>query len=190
MNTAFIDAGDQAGAGQLAELAGLVRWRTRTGWNPLVQADLPQRTGRQLVALTDMIRTAATRVSTQKIRNGTADGGPGRYLRTPAKESLWVGIWFGWWDRYGPGPVWAQASLQQTAAMNLFAEALTAAGIAHQARPEYTDVLNSHRVAPGSRAEFDGAGHRGQLSAIITATDHLGVDVVEDDSAAAEGSSD
>ena len=181
MTASFVDAGDQAGAGQLAELTGLVTWRSRTGWNPLVEEDLPQRTGRQLVSLIDMIKTAATRVSKKKIRNGTADGGPGRYLRTPANKSLWVGVWFGWWDHYGPGPVWAQAILKNTAAVNLYAAALKAAHITNYPRPEYTDVLVPIALPMGAEHSATEQAIVDHLLAIITATDHLGVEVVEDD---------
>lgn len=96
--------------GELAQIQGLVEWRTRVGWTPLVPGDLPERAGRQLTALRDCVLQAAGEAS-QKVgrtpTNGTGDWGPGRYIASAAGRPYWAGLSLGAWGRHGLTPVWA-----------------------------------------------------------------------------------
>jgi hypothetical protein len=73
-----LEAGaDTTALGDLSQIEGLVDWRSRTGWTPLIPGDLPERTGRQLTALRDCARNAAAQASSQTARNGSSDSGRG-----------------------------------------------------------------------------------------------------------------
>ncbi|MFG1905584.1 hypothetical protein [Kribbella sp. NPDC048928] len=181
MSAAVGKFGDTAGAAELAQLRGLVEWRTTVGWVPLVPGDLPQRAGRQLQAISETIKSVCSRVSSSKMRNGSADGGFGRYISTPSGKSIWVGIWLHWWDAYGPGPVWAQVSLKTPQEMSLTSDALTGAGIMHHSRPEYTDVLIPLRLPVGAEQGAVELDLVTQVNAVIAALNNLAVEVIEDD---------
>jgi hypothetical protein len=181
MTAAVEKVGDAAGAAEVAQIRGLVEWRTTVGWVPLVPDDLPQRVGRQLQGIADVIKSVCLRASSSKIRNGTADGGFGRHISTPSGKSIWVGIWYHWWDAYGPGPVWAQVSLKTPQEMSVTSDALTAAGIRHHARPQYTDVLIPLDLPMGAEQGTVEVALLDQVNAVIAAVDNLAVDVVEED---------
>jgi hypothetical protein len=174
--------GDAAGEAELAQIRGLVEWRTRVGWTPLVPGDLPQRAGRQLASLTEIVKSASAAVSSTKTRNGGGDGGPGRYIKTPSGKSLWFGVWFGWWDRFGPGPLWAQAKAKTSQEVALLSEVMTAAGITHYARPQRADVLVPLPLPPGAERSATEAAVMAQLDALIAVVDGAAVEVVEDES--------
>jgi hypothetical protein len=106
LETAVTDADDVASRADLRQLSGLVAWRSRSGWVPIVPGDLPERAGRQIVGLRDAVIKAAQDVSTLKTRNGTGDNGPGRWITTRDGKSIWVGILFPEWGKYGITPVW------------------------------------------------------------------------------------
>jgi hypothetical protein len=175
--------GDAAGEAELAQIRGLVEWRTRTGWTPLVPGDLPQRTGRQLASLTDIVKSASTTVSSAKARHGGGDGGPGRYIKTPSGKSLWFGVWFGWWDRFGPGPLWAQAKAKTPQEISLLSEAMAAAGIAHLPRPQEGDVLVPLELPHAAERSATESRVVAQLQALVAVVDGAAVDVIEDESA-------
>jgi hypothetical protein len=99
-------ANDKKGLGDLAQIEGLVNWRSRTGWTPLLPGDLPERAGRQLAALRDSLLAAAAQASGEKVKNGSSDSGPGRWISSPAGRWFWTGIWFPGWGRYGLTPAW------------------------------------------------------------------------------------
>jgi hypothetical protein len=101
-NTSEIDA-----LGDLAQIEGLVEWRTRTGWTPLVPGDLPDRAGRQLTALRDSVLVAANLASDNRVRNGSGDYGPGRWVQTSGGQTFWTGLWLRGWSDFGASPVWA-----------------------------------------------------------------------------------
>lgn len=86
-------AGDARGRGDLAQLAGLVAWRSRSGWLPVQPGDLPDTVGRQLASIGEIVLSAANAVSVAKVRNGSSDTGPGRRRTTPGGRWLWAGIW-------------------------------------------------------------------------------------------------
>jgi hypothetical protein len=174
--------GDTAGEAELEQLRGVVEWRTRVGWSPLVPGDLPQRAGRQLASLTEIVKSASAVVSSTKTRNGGGDGGPGRYIKTPYGKSIWFGVWFGWWDRFGPGPLWAQAKAKTSQEVSMLSEAMTAAGITHHARPQQADVLIPVPIPPGAERSATEAAVVTQLDALIAVVDNARVEVIEDES--------
>ncbi|MEI5671852.1 MULTISPECIES: hypothetical protein [unclassified Nocardioides] len=173
--------GDRGGAAELAQIAGLVKWRTSTGWIPVMQEDLPPRVGRQLQSLTEVIKAVCSRASSKKVRNGSADGGFGRHITTPSGKSMWVGTWLNWWDEHGPGPAWAQVSLKTTQEMALTSQALTEAGIGHHARQQANDVLVPLALPLGAEREAVEIALLAQVKAVIAAVDALAVEVVEQD---------
>ena len=109
-------AGDSRARGDLEQLAGLVAWRSRTGWLPVQPGDLPETVGRQLAGITEVVLAAAAEVSSVKVRQGNNDMGPGRWLTTAGGGWLWVGVWLRGWERWGHGPVWATVAAQTEAA--------------------------------------------------------------------------
>lgn len=96
-------AGDARGRGDLEQVAGLVAWRTRSGWLPVQPDDLPDTAGRQLAGISEVVLSAASAASSAKVRNGSTDTGPGRWLKTPSGRWPWAGIWLKGWDRWGTG---------------------------------------------------------------------------------------
>lgn len=182
VGTATAKMGDVAGQAELSQLAGLVDWRTRTGWSPIAPGDLQQRTGRQLASLTDVVKASSTAVSATKTRHGGGDGGPGRYMKTPLGKSIWFGIWFGWWDRYGPGPMWAQAKAKTSKEVALLSEALAASSIKHYPRANQADVLIPILLPPGAERGATEAVVAEQLQALFTVIDAAAVEVIEDHS--------
>jgi hypothetical protein len=106
IDTALVDAHDVAARADLHQLVGLVEWRSRSGWVPVVPGDLPERTGRQLVGLRDAVIRAAAKATGGKFLNGTADNGPGRWISTAGGRSMWVGILFPEWGTYSVSPAW------------------------------------------------------------------------------------
>jgi hypothetical protein len=106
LDTALVDAHDAASRADLRQLVGLVEWRSRSGWVPVVAGDLPERTGRQLVGLRNAVIRAAAAATGGKFLNGTADNGPGRWISTAGGRSMWVGILFPEWGTYGVSPAW------------------------------------------------------------------------------------
>jgi len=96
------------GASDLIQLDGLVRQRIHAGWIPQTHEDLPPRVGRQLDGLKRAARTAAERVTLGKVRNGSNDWGPARWVTNAAGGKVfWVGIRLPTWGRLGLSPVWA-----------------------------------------------------------------------------------
>lgn len=155
----------------LAQIQGLVTWRGRVGWTPVLPGDLPDRAGRQLAPLVDSVLRAAGRVSSTKTRNGSADGGPGRYMTTPGGWTIWVGVWFPWWSDYGNTPAWAQ--VRASSAHSVTAIAARFAGRDHVVfpRPTHSDVLIPLPLPPGAeRGELE-ADLLQQLHAISSALD-------------------
>lgn len=145
-------AGDTAALEDLAQLEGLVAWRGRVGWTPLAPGDLPVRAGRQISELIPAVLGAAQAVSVAKLRNGSADQGPGRYLTTGSGHTIWAGLYMAWWGRYGHSPAWAQVKAGKVGGVDLIAEAL--AGLPEMiSRPSNGDVLVPLRVPYG--AEID-----------------------------------
>lgn len=117
-------AGDARARGDLEQLAGLVAWRSRSGWLPVQPGDLPDTAGRQLAGITRVMVQAAAAVSSVKVRQGNTDMGSGRWLTTPAGGWFWVGVWLEGWDRFGYGPLWATVSAQTDAAFVALTKAL------------------------------------------------------------------
>lgn len=181
IGSALEKTGDPTGAGELAQIRGLVEWRSRTGWAPLVSDDLPQRAGRQLLALTDLVRSVSSRASVGRVRNGTADGGPGRHLTTPSGKSLWLGVYYSWWDKYGPGPLWAQVKLKSVQQLSVTSEAMTGAGVPHLSRPEFGDLIVPLALLQGAERDVVEADVLAQLNAVIGVLDGLTVEVVTDE---------
>lgn len=173
--------GDSMGQAELDQIAGLVKWRTRVGWSPLVPGDLAQRTGRQLRTLADLVKAVSAEVSSSTTSNGSADGGPGRYVKTPSGKSVWFGIWFGWWDQYGPGPLWAKAKASTAGEISTLSEALVAAGIRHFARPAEADVLIPVHLPQGSERAVAADAVRAQRKSLLDAIEATTVVVVEED---------
>ncbi|MQW77114.1 hypothetical protein GHK92_14635 [Nocardioides sp. dk4132] len=181
LQAAVTKFGDIDADSELAQVRGLVEWRTRTGWVPPVPGDLPQRVGRQLSALTDLVRTVANRTSTGKTKNGSSDAGPGRYVTTPKGNKLWVGIWLTQWGHYGPGPLFAQAQSKTAQDVSLLSEAMTAAGIENYPRPtDGRDVLVPLGLPLGAERGATEDAVAEQLLALIKVVDGVGVEVVED----------
>lgn len=104
-----IDSGSHATASSdLLQLEGVVRQRIRAGWIPLMQDDLPARVGRQLDGLKTAARRAAERVTEGKVRNGSNDWGPARWItRKDGGKLFWVGVRLPTWGRLGLSPIWA-----------------------------------------------------------------------------------
>lgn len=117
--------GDTAARADLDQLDGLVRWRTRTGWLPLAAGDLPDTAGRQLAGVRDAVLRATAEVSAAKVRNGSGDGGPGRWFKTPGGRWMWAGLWLGQWARTGHSAVWATVSAKSDASFAALSEALS-----------------------------------------------------------------
>lgn len=183
MDAAMAKVGDTAGAAELAQIRGLVTWRTRTGWVPLAPGDLPQRVARQLSGVNRVLKAVAQRVAKEastKTSNGSADGGFGRYIKTATGKSIWMGTYLDWWDRYGPGPAWVQVRLTAPQQVAITSEALTSAGIAHHAVETWNEVLIPLVIPDGAeQGEAEQAAYT-QVSAIVATLDALSVDAVED----------
>ncbi len=112
---ALVDPADAAARSDLEQLSGLVSWRTRSQWTPVLPGDLPPRTGRQLTLL---VRTLLLEAAVQacpagaRTRSGSADAGPGRYVpldTTAGGPAVWVGLWLNKWAELGYSPLWLQA---------------------------------------------------------------------------------
>lgn len=119
-------AGDSRARGDLEQLAGLVAWRSRTGWLPTQPGDLTDTTGRQLASISEVVLSAASAASSGKVRNGSGDNGPGRWMQTPGGRWFWVGVWLKGWDRWGHGPVWVQVGAKSEASFVALTKALAA----------------------------------------------------------------
>lgn len=117
-------AGDNRARGDLQQLAGLVAWRSRSGWLPVQPQDLPDTTGRQLAGIGEVILSAASAASSASVRNGSSDAGPGRWLKTSGGRWMWAGIWLKGWDGRGHGPVWATVAAKSEASFVAISEAL------------------------------------------------------------------
>jgi len=105
---------DTPAAGDLAQLGGLVEWRSATQWIPILPDDLTDRVGRQIAGLSQMVLRAANAALPSKAAAGTTDEGPGRYLTSPGGRQFWVGIWYWAWGKCGHSPVWAAAKPTNT----------------------------------------------------------------------------
>lgn len=125
----------------LAQIRGLVSWRTRIGWTPLLPGDLPVRAGRQLAALIPTLGAAAEAYSVAKPTGGSGDFGTGRYVSTPGGARLWVGLWFTWWATHGISPLWIQVKTSTRLPVDAIASALTNAQVTCLPRPQDGDVL-------------------------------------------------
>jgi hypothetical protein len=120
------DSGDAAFLCDVAQLDGLVRWRTRHQWTPIAAGDLSSRIARQIDGLRRCIVDAAKAARTSGARvegGGTTDSGTGRWIETPGRLRIWVGIWPMMWGRHDVSPIWlgverdqqlAGAHLQET----------------------------------------------------------------------------
>lgn len=117
-------AGDLRARGDLEQLAGLVTWRSRNGWLPVQPGDLPDTAGRQLAGIGQVLLSAASFASAAKVRNGSGDNGPGRWLKTAGGRWFWAGVWLKGWDQWGHGPLWATVSAQSEASYVAITEAL------------------------------------------------------------------
>lgn len=104
-----LDTGQNSlAASDLLQLEGLVRQRIHAGWIPEMQDDLPARVGRQLDGLKRAAHTAAERVSLGKVRHGSNDWGPARWVTSVNGGKLfWVGVRLPTWGRLGLSPIWA-----------------------------------------------------------------------------------
>lgn len=187
MQASISKRGETGADAELAQIRGLVEWRSRTGWTPPLPGDLPQRAGSQLAALTQVVKSAAGDVSVKTPRNGSADGGPGRHVTTPAGKSLWVGIWFTWWGARGPGPLWAQIKAKTAHEISRLSEALTTAGIANHLRQHRGDVIMPLMLPDNAEQDATKAAIVDQLRAIAEVVDSLGVEVIEADDDVAGG---
>ena len=114
------------------------------------------------------------------MRNGSADGGPGRHLTTVNGKSFWAGVWFRWWGEYESTPAWAQVKVPGTQQLAQLAEALTAESIRHFVRPENADVLMPLHVPCGEELGTVEATLIVQLQKIAAVLDSTAVQVVED----------
>ena len=122
--TAVTEAGDLEVLNDIKQLEGLVTWRTREQWVPVVPGDLPDRCGRQLAALRDAVIDAVRGTTTGKSRNGTSDFGPGRYLTTPGGRTLWAGLLYNQWGSLGLSPAWIWVGAKTQPAKQDLLEAL------------------------------------------------------------------
>lgn len=68
----------------LAQIRGLVSWRTRIGWTPLLPGDLPVRAGRQLAALIPTLGAAAEAYSVANPPAARATSAPAATSPHPA----------------------------------------------------------------------------------------------------------
>lgn len=118
-------AGDAPARADLAQLDGLVRWRTRTGWLPVAAGDLPDTAGRQLAGIRDAVLRATAEVSAAKVRNGSGDAGPGRWFKTSGGRWMWAGLWLSQWSRDGHSPAWASVSAKSDASFAAISDALS-----------------------------------------------------------------
>ncbi len=170
-----VDVGrDARGKGDLVQLAGLVSWRSRTGWTPLLPGDLPETSGRQLRGLRECVVKAATQVSAQKIRNGTSDGGPGRYLRTGGGRWIWIGLWFSAWDRFGNTPVWATIRTQSDesfAALSAALAVLESPGRSGRYRTDTRQWAVPLQIPQGSERDEVTASLVAQLTSLASLVD-------------------
>lgn len=168
-------------AGELAQIRGLVQWRSRTGWSPLLPDDLTQRTGRQLSELVSLIRTVSVEASHRKTRPGSADSGPGRYLATPGGKSIWFGVWFSRWDRYGPGPLFAQIKMRHVAEIAELSQTLTVRGIAHHREDGNRQVLVPVELPLGAERRATEKEVIRQLRNVMSAVDAAKIQAVEEE---------
>lgn len=121
---AIESAADSEALADLQQIKGLVDWRSRTGWTPLVPGDLSERSGRQIDALRTSILRAATEVTAQIARNGTRDTGPGRWITSAGGHKYWAGFWFWGWSHYGLSPVWVTVRASSLTTMEVIEKAL------------------------------------------------------------------
>lgn len=124
LRAAIEKAADSEALADLPQIEGLVDWRSRTGWTPLVPGDLSERSGRQIDALRTSIVQAAMRATAQTARNGTGDTGPGRWITSAGGHKYWAGIWFHGWSRHGLSPVWVTVRASSHATMQVIEKAL------------------------------------------------------------------
>lgn len=184
MEAAMAKMGDTVGSAELAQIRGLVTWRTSTGWIPLAPDDLPQRVARQLGGINAVLRAVAQRVAAEagtKPRNGSGDGGFGRHVTTASGKPIWIGTWLRWWDRYGPGPAWTQVRLKATQQVAPTVEALAAVGITdYRVRADRNEVLIPLHLPEGAeQSEVEEEVFK-RVSTIVAALDTLPVETVED----------
>jgi len=91
----------------MVQLTGLVESQVAAEWVPAANDDLTPRTGRQLHRLRDAVRVAATTVSLGKVKNGTNDSGPARWVTSADGSTLfWAGVRIPTWGRLGVSPLW------------------------------------------------------------------------------------
>ena len=118
-----MDSADEVGnLGDLEQIQGLVNWRSRTGWTPLVPGDLPDRTGRQLSALLDSLLRATWNASSGKPSNA---GAFGRYLYSPGGREYWAGLRLNSWSDHGGSPAWVLVRTNATQSIDAVAGVLS-----------------------------------------------------------------
>lgn len=152
MKEAMGIADEEENLHDVAQIQGLVEWRSRVGWTPLLPGDLPTRTGRQLSALVDALLGAASGVSAAKATPGSGDSGAGRYVTSPGGRTVWIGMWLSWWGTYGESPIWIQVKARPEQPVDLIAAQLRAVPRVI-ARHDRGDVIAPLIVPPG--AEID-----------------------------------
>lgn len=92
-----------------AQLESLVRAYLASGWVPLAHGDLLDRTGHQIVGLRQCVLEAVAEVSPSKVKPGSGDIGPGRWLAVDGIQAMWAGLHLTNWGRFGQSPIWAFA---------------------------------------------------------------------------------
>lgn len=156
----------------LAQIQGLVEWRSRVGWTPLLPGDLPIRTGRQLSALVDVLLGAAAAVSSARATSGSSDSGAGRYVTSPGGRVVWVGIWTSLWGTHGGSPAWIQAKALQGQPVDLIAAHLRSVpGVV--ARHDRNDVVAPLIVPPGVEIDAVRASLIEQLERFLELLDSI-----------------
>lgn len=173
LRDAMTSSSEQSNLSDLAQIEGLVGWRTRTGWTPLLPGDLPGRTGRQLAALTSSVMRAAGTASATTAKNGSGDYGGGRHIRTPGGRSYWVGLWWEYWGRYSNTPVWVQIKTSQSEpTLSLSELSMLVPGV--MKGPSGSDMLVPIMLPLGAEQGAVEASIAAQLAAVNHALDSVG----------------
>lgn len=174
LRDAMANSLERSNLSDLEQIEGLVRWRTRTGWTPLLPGDLPARAGRQLAALASSVLRAAVTASAATVRNGSGDYGFGRHITTPGGRSYWIGLWWEYWGEYGNTPVWAQIKATPTESLTLLVSTLSQSMLGVMKGPSKADILVPIVVPLGAEQGQVEASIAAQLGAVSQALDAVG----------------